>query len=90
MVLNPHVLSPETIDWLAQRALDELRGYLSDGDPYEDHGQEWPEIARNHAAKCRAVALAVQEPGNAEWLQLADRYEATIRSEDGGLHRGES
>jgi hypothetical protein len=80
---NPHVLSPGIIDRLAHQALNELSGYLCEGDPYRDNGAEWPSIARNIAVQCRAVALAAGDGNERDtWLNLAHQYEGTIRPED--------
>jgi hypothetical protein len=78
-MLNPHILSPNTIDWLAQQALNELNGYLCDGRPHVDNGDEWPEMARKLAEQCRAVACAAgDESEKKTWLDVADQYEQTI------------
>lgn len=83
MSLNPHVLSPDNVDWLASQAMNELHGYLSDGDPYADNGQEWPEMARGVAAQCRQIAAAAMNPETEQsWIDLARQYEETIREED--------
>lgn len=84
MKLNPHILSVENIDWLASLAMNELHGYLVDGAPYSDNGDEWPEMARNIAAQCRQIAKAAMNPETSQsWLSLAEQYEITIREEGG-------
>ncbi len=82
-MLNPRILSPDTIAWLARKALSELNAYLCEVDCYKENGNESPEIARVTAARCRAVASAVDdEVEKKTWLDLANKYEGTISEED--------
>jgi hypothetical protein len=76
---NPQVLPPATIRWLMVQALNELNAYLCEGDPYEENGAEWPMIARENSAHCRAIAAVATRPTEKrEWLELANQYEGTI------------
>jgi hypothetical protein len=75
----PQALSPATIRWLMTQALNELNAYLCEGSPYEENGTEWPMIARENSAHCRAIAAAsTRSSEKAEWLEMANQYEGTI------------
>jgi hypothetical protein len=76
---NPQVLLPATIRWLMAQALNELNAYLCEGDPYGENGAEWPMIAGENSAHCRAIAAALTKPTEKrEWLDLANQYESTV------------
>jgi hypothetical protein len=76
---NPQALPPATIRWLMAQALNELNAYLCEGDPYGENGTEWPAIARENSAHCRAISGAATSPSEKkEWLEMANQYEGTI------------
>lgn len=76
---NAQVLSTSTMQWVMAQALNELNAYLCEGDPYADNGRDWPEIARENAAHCRAIADAAIEPSQKEvWEGTAAQYESAI------------
>jgi hypothetical protein len=82
-MLNPHILSPDALDWLAQGALSELNANLCEAGSRKGSGAKWPGMARAAVTNCRAVALATSDETEKQtWLDVANQYEATIQEGD--------
>jgi|HubBroStandDraft_4_1064222.scaffolds.fasta_scaffold654964_2 hypothetical protein len=76
-----HALSPKIIAWVFDEAMNELNAYLCEVDFREMYGSEWPAMARETAADCRAVAETATDAAKRQaWLSLAQDYEETIES----------
>jgi hypothetical protein len=76
---DPRRLSPETVDWVCDEAMNELHAYLCEVDFRQMYGEKWPKMARNTAERCRAVAqAATNDVSKNAWLTLAKEYEGTI------------
>lgn len=76
-----HALSPKTLGWVFDGAMNELNAYLCEVDFREMYGTEWPALARDIAARCYAIAEAATDGVNRQaWLRLAADYEETIES----------
>jgi hypothetical protein len=76
-----HALKPEILGWVFDEAMNELHAYLCEVDFREMYGTEWPAMARETAADCRAVAQAATSAAKREaWLTLAHDYEGTIQA----------
>lgn len=72
-------IPPNTLNWLAFQAQNELNAYLCEGSPYEDNGNDWPAIARSVAGQCRIMATAaVRDAERESWLELARQYQDAI------------
>jgi hypothetical protein len=75
---DPVQLSPETVDWICDEAMNELYAYLCEVDFHQKFGEKWPSIARSIAERCRTVAAAATaETSRNAWLALAKNYEET-------------
>ncbi len=82
-MLNPHIISPDTLDWLVQGALNELNADLCKVGSYTKNGTKWPGMAHAVVIKCRAIALAASNEAEKQtWLDVASQYEATIHEDD--------
>jgi len=70
----------EALGWALDLAYDDQQSYLSIGNPHSDYAEEWPEVARQKAAYCRAIAKAALIHGEDErWTGLAEDFEASAR-----------
>lgn len=69
----------DAMGWVMDMAYSDQDSYLLIGDPHLDYGKEWPEVATQRAAWCRAIADASFIPGELDrWTNLAQRYEDSI------------
>ncbi len=69
----------EALGWALDMAHDDQQSYLATGTLDEDYGREWPEVARNKAKYCRALAVLTGSLGLAgdveRWNHLAGRFD---------------
>jgi hypothetical protein len=80
---DPHFIPPDALSWAMANAQNELNAYLCEVDFYELYGNAWPQMAREQAFRCRAIASAATRPMDREsWLDLAQLYEDTIVTGD--------
>jgi hypothetical protein len=80
---DPHFIPPDTLSWAMHNAQNELNAYLCEVDFYKMNGREWPQMARENAFRCRAIAsAATRSVDRQSWLDLAQQYEDTIARGD--------
>ncbi len=73
----------DELEWALNAALGEQENYLKSGDMQLDYGDEWPELCKQNAARCRAIAYMRFYQGEAEcWTDLAEEFERNL--EPGG------
>jgi hypothetical protein len=78
-LLGNSILDNDALGWVLDLAHDDQLHYLKYGSPETDYGSEWPEVAKQRAAWCRAIAEAATIAGETErWEELATKYEETL------------
>lgn len=72
----------EALEWALDLAYEDQSHYLSCGSPEKDYGEGWPEIAKERAQWCEAIAeLAECEGTEEQWRRLAGEYRESAGAE---------